>query len=128
MWTYDKLKENFQAHKQKIILLICFGLVFIVGFGVGKSAAKKSLPRDKVQSYYTAKKDAAPETPAAVATSTVSVSTTTLASCVIKGNISSGGRKIYHVPGGAFYDRTQPEQCFNTEAEAQAAGYVKSQR
>lgn len=43
----------------------------------------------------------------------------------IKGNISSSD-KIYHLPGGAFYNRTNPEQCFNTEAEAKAAGFRKS--
>jgi micrococcal nuclease len=48
--------------------------------------------------------------------------------CVIKGNISSGGKKIYHVPGGASYKVVKPEQCFNTEAEAAAAGYVKASR
>ena len=45
----------------------------------------------------------------------------------IKGNISSGG-KIYHVPGGAFYKKTTPEACFDTEAAAQAAGFRKSKR
>lgn len=47
---------------------------------------------------------------------------------LIKGNISSSGEKIYHMPGGAYYDRTNPEAWFNTEAEAQAAGYRRSKR
>jgi micrococcal nuclease len=42
----------------------------------------------------------------------------------IKGNQSG----IYHVPGGGFYDRTNPEECFANEAEAQAAGYRASRR
>ncbi|MBC2581920.1 thermonuclease family protein [Clostridium sp. DJ247] len=46
----------------------------------------------------------------------------------IKGNINSKGEKIYHVPGGAYYDRTNAEEWFNTEAEAQAAGYRRSKR
>jgi hypothetical protein len=41
----------------------------------------------------------------------------------IKGNQNSG---IYHVPGQQFYDRTRPEDCFATEADAQAAGYRRS--
>lgn len=45
---------------------------------------------------------------------------------LIKGNISSSGEKIHHVPGGKFYDKTVPEKWFNTEEEAQAAGYMKS--
>ncbi len=46
----------------------------------------------------------------------------------IKGNISSSGEKIYHVPGGAFYDKTIAEEYFDTEAEAQEAGYRRSKR
>jgi hypothetical protein len=41
----------------------------------------------------------------------------------IKGNANSG---IYHVPGGRYYSRTKPEECFATEAAAQAAGYRRS--
>ncbi|MFN8540828.1 MAG: F0F1 ATP synthase subunit B [Thermomicrobiales bacterium] len=44
----------------------------------------------------------------------------------IKGNHSRGGEFIYHVPGGASYDRTDPEVCFATEADAQAAGFRAS--
>jgi len=48
-------------------------------------------------------------------------------SCLIKGNIGSGG-KIYHVPGGDSYDETRideakGERWFCTEAEARAAGW-----
>ena len=51
----------------------------------------------------------------------------------IKGNISSAGEKIFHVPGGAFYEDTQideakGERWFCTEAEAVAAGWRKSKR
>jgi len=46
----------------------------------------------------------------------------------IKGNISSSGEKIYHVPGGASYRQTHPEACFATEADAQAAGFRRARR
>jgi endonuclease YncB( thermonuclease family) len=54
-------------------------------------------------------------------------------SCLIKGNISSKGERIYHVPGGAFYGQTQidsrkGERMFCSEAEAQAAGWRRSKR
>lgn len=52
-----------------------------------------------------------------------------LASCPnpqIKGNINSKGDKIYHVPGSAQYDRTDPEAMFCTEDEAAAAGFRKA--
>jgi micrococcal nuclease len=46
------------------------------------------------------------------------------ASAPIKGNESSG---IYHMPGGSYYDATEAEECFATEAAAQAAGYRASE-
>jgi endonuclease YncB( thermonuclease family) len=54
-------------------------------------------------------------------------------SCVIKGNISSDGERIYHVPGGQWYDETRiseskGERWFCTEAEARAAGWRRSKR
>jgi len=53
---------------------------------------------------------------------------------LIKGNISlTTGEKIYHVPGGYYYDDTvideaKGERWFCTEAEAVAAGWRKSKR
>ena len=52
---------------------------------------------------------------------------------LIKGNINAKGERIYHVPGGAFYERTvidesQGERWFCTEAEATAAGWRRSLR
>lgn len=47
---------------------------------------------------------------------------------LIKGNINSKGEKIYHLPGGIYYDQTIPEVWFKTEEEAQAAGFRKSLR
>lgn len=43
----------------------------------------------------------------------------------IKGNASS---MIYHMPGGAYYDRTKPEECFATRTDAERAGYRASSR
>jgi endonuclease YncB( thermonuclease family) len=52
----------------------------------------------------------------------------TAGGCRIKGNISSKGERIYHVPGGRWYDPTKidtgaGERWFCTEAEARAAGW-----
>ncbi|KAL6757559.1 hypothetical protein V8C86DRAFT_2622388 [Haematococcus lacustris] len=46
----------------------------------------------------------------------------------VKGNISGKGEKIYHLPGGAYYDKVliepeKGEQYFCTEQQAIAAGY-----
>lgn len=51
--------------------------------------------------------------------------------CRIKGNISSGGERIYHMPGQDYYDITliRPEygeRWFCSEAEALAAGWRRS--
>ncbi len=55
------------------------------------------------------------------------------AGCVIKGNISSSGERIYHMPGQQHYGATKiteskGERWFCSEAEAQAAGWRKSKR
>ncbi len=53
--------------------------------------------------------------------------------CNIKGNISSRGDKIYHMPGQQYYDVTQidpskGEQYFCSREEAEQAGFRASQR
>ena len=45
----------------------------------------------------------------------------------IKGNITSRGEKIYHLPGQSSYERTQAEMLFASEAEAQAAGFRRAE-
>ena len=53
--------------------------------------------------------------------------------CRIKGNISSKGKRIYHVPGQKHYDKTRirasaGERWFCSEADARAAGWRKARR
>lgn len=53
--------------------------------------------------------------------------------CLIKGNISKNGARIYHVPGGQFYGRAKidtatGERWFCTEADARKAGWRRSTR
>lgn len=53
--------------------------------------------------------------------------------CRIKGNISSKGERIYHTPGGRWYDKTKisplkGERWFCSEAEAQKAGWRRSKQ
>ena len=55
----------------------------------------------------------------------------TLRDCAIKGNISSKREKIYHVPGGAYFNRTKinkakGELYFCSEEEAkEKLAYLK---
>lgn len=51
----------------------------------------------------------------------------------IKGNISSSGEMIYHLPDGAYYDQvkideSKGEKFFCSEEEAAAEGFRKSSR
>ncbi|MEX0339481.1 MAG: thermonuclease family protein [Arenibacterium sp.] len=53
--------------------------------------------------------------------------------CVIKGNISSEGERIYHLPGQENYSRTRislakGERWFCSEREAQLAGWRRARR
>ena len=53
--------------------------------------------------------------------------------CAIKGNISSSGTRIYHMPGQEHYGRTRislskGERWFCSEAEARAAGWRRARK
>ncbi|MFL2802187.1 MAG: thermonuclease family protein [Paracoccaceae bacterium] len=53
--------------------------------------------------------------------------------CLIKGNISSSGEKIYHIPEGQYYSRTKitknkGEKWFCSEEDAKNMGWRKSKR
>lgn len=72
-------------------------------------------------------------TPSTRTTTPARPSTTTqdAGACDIKGNISSSGEKIYHVPGQRHYAQTQispgkGERWFCSESEAQNAGWRRS--
>lgn len=124
----------------------CFVAVFIAGFGTGRisnggasdSPAKRSLSNSTTNTGDKTKTTAAGATDGAGNSATASTqnsSTTKLPAttttgavdpnnCYIKGSKS----KTYHMPGGSFYERTNPAACFNSEEEAVAAGYKKSSR
>lgn len=124
-----------KIHQQKIAIIIGYLLVFALAFGLGRITIYASQkPELKIE------EPAAPPTlnNSAEIKGTQTQSTAILEKKVenlapgdcggkIKGNISSSG-KVFHVPGGAFYNRTSAEMCFNTAAEAEAAGFRKSLR
>ena len=54
-------------------------------------------------------------------------------SCQIKGNISQKGKRIYHIPGGRYYEATRVddsrgERWFCSEDEARKAGWPRSRQ
>ncbi len=121
-------------------MAVAFVLVFVIGFGSGRFAGKGDNVKYPVPSNYTTsanKTKVESPIPANIETieekEVLGQSTTTpipavTADCPVKGNISSSGRNLYHVKGGAFYERVKAERCFNTKSEAEAAGFVASSR
>lgn len=66
-----------------------------------------------------------------VVISFVSASAEESNACNIKGNVSTRGERIYHVPGQKYYDETRisashGERWFCSEDEARAAGWRRS--
>ena len=135
---YDFVKNlNLEKITPLAIAAVCFAAVFIAGFGAGKlhSGTGGSTPAKRTLSNYTTNASGQENknsnaTSAKNSNSPESSSTKSTASgvsngeCYIKGSKS----KIYHLPGGSFYDRTKAVECFTSETDAQAAGYTKSSR
>src|SRR4051812_229856 len=101
MITYEQIKSWWQEkeNKNKVVLGVSFILVFFVGFGTGSFEREFRRDNNKPQTNYTTN---SPKKPAPVAANTkadggagIVAGTTTAASasCVIKGNISTGGKK-----------------------------------
>ncbi len=129
----DKYKEI----KKRFAMFGVLVLMFFVGFGTGNYVKHKT--STALPANYTTKPTnepflSAPTQPAKdpkpeVVPKAEDKPVIDPANCLIKGNIAADGRKIYHVPGGASYNRLKsPKACFNTEAEAQAAGFEKAKR
>jgi hypothetical protein len=129
--NYEQVKEKIALLKPVFVLAACFVLVFVVGFGIGRYDREQRRLEFSQQINYSTKEDEEaniPQPEKATTTPAVMGAETGKGDCPVKGNIGSKGKKTYHIIGGAFYDRTNPEQCFKTETEARAAGFVKSSR
>ena len=72
-----------------------------------------------------ATKPAGTQTPKSQPTPTTPAPQQSQEACVIKGNVGRNG-KIYHMPGQKYYNKTNPEAIFCSEAEAQSAGFRRS--
>lgn len=137
MISYEELKEKTSEYRTQIIYGSCLALMFMVGFGTGNAWGPDQNKSRQQYSNYTnnqrqnkeleAKKQPVTKKDTPDTATSHTAQTQNQECAQIKGNISSKN-KIYHIPGGAFYERTQAEQCFATEAEAQAAGFKKSSR
>lgn len=145
MITYLELKEKLKDNKQRVMFALGSLIIFLLGFGTGRGYTAVNPARPSANSNYATKQQKTPQAAEKslqnseekkTSTDPASKDKRTSATdskpqpgqpCPVKGNISSTS-KIYHVKGGAFYNRVAPEQCFNTEAEAKAAGFRKSSR
>ncbi len=109
------------------IAAMCFVTVFVAGYGVGKSSHSTDAAQTTKRSlnYTTPKEgDKTPAKAEDIKDVKAPAAAVDKANCYIKGSKS----KVYHLPGGSFYERTNPAACFNSEEEAVAAGYKKSSR
>ena len=123
------IKDFLKIHQQKIALTIGYLLVAGLAFSVGHlntSAliAPQVAAPEKFQTpgNYTANTT---EIQSAISGSNVVTASNNTQNC--DGKIKGTTSGIYHLPGGAFYDRvTKPIRCFGTEAQAIQAGFRKS--
>lgn len=127
-----------KTHQQKIALVIGYCLMAGLAFGIGRiSATSQTRSEIRVEEAFVPLNNTVPidgnqseigNNPQPMPTPGPNPSPTPAGinplDCggKIKGNIS-GSNKVYHKPGGSSYNRTKPEACFNTEGEAQAAGF-----
>ncbi len=131
MKSYDEIKKVLSENRANIVLGAAYVLVFLLGFGVGRYDQEWQKKLSRMQNNYNTKKvnlQKDIKNPEGEAPAKITGNATSSTACMVKGNISSKGKKIYHVVGGSFYDRVNPEQCFTTEEEAVAAGFIKSSR
>lgn len=114
------LIENLKSHQQKLVIATGYILIGVLSFGLGRlTIPALSAPEIRVEEAFAPMENYTPT----VAGSSSGVT----AKC--EGQIKGSAGMIYHLPGGAFYDRTtNPVKCFSTEIEAQAEGFRKSSR
>lgn len=116
-----EFKDALIKNEDKIILAIGFILVAFLSFGAGK-LSETYRPETPIIFKNAPDCLVSTATSDAVQTSTTDISNT---QGKIIGNKNS---KIYHTPGSASYNKISPENrvYFNTEADAQKAGYRKT--
>lgn len=115
---FQKLKKFLLDKEDKIILAIGFILVAFLSFGAGK-LSETYRPNTPIIFKN------APDCSTSLAKSADATADIAKTEGKIIGNKNS---KIYHIPGSASYNKISPENrvYFDTEADAQKAGYRKT--
>lgn len=124
------LRDKLRGWEQKIALVIGFAAVAAIGFWGGMNMDPKAdtSPAVSASSSSTNYTESKPVVQTPVSTTQTST-TQALEVLDCGGKIKGSSSHIYHVPGGSFYNKTtRPIACFDTEAEAQVAGFRKSSR
>ncbi len=119
-------RETLTKNEDKIILTIGFFLVAILSFGAGKLSETYHPQAPIIFQDAPGKGCAVNISPENVA---VTASADNNSNEKIQGKIiGNKNSKIYHVPGGAFYNKISPQNrmYFNSEDEAQKSGYRKA--
>lgn len=126
-------KEILAKNEDRIILSIGFMLVAILSFGAGKLS----------ETYYPQTPIIFQDAPRSEATdATAEIARDAINNQAVSASAKAGGGQtqgkiignknsmIYHVPGGAFYDKISARNriYFNSEQEARNAGYRKSKQ
>ncbi|HYC79903.1 MAG TPA: hypothetical protein VEC17_02660 [Candidatus Binatia bacterium] len=126
-----EIKNFLKTRQQIIVLVLGYALVAGLSFQLGRINASSYIPPEiRVEEAFAPLNNTPTDAEKQLeivdnSTTPEPVQTGSCKAGEIKGNIS-GRNKVYHLPGGSFYNRTTPEACFKTEAEAQAAGFRKS--
>jgi hypothetical protein len=126
---YDERKHNMKK------IYVVLALVLFVWLAVA-CTVYPVMPQADVDARHTAQA----VTPEVLPTATLEPTAIVLATeeapqveCLIKGNVTAAGEKIFHLPGGVYYDRvkidfSQGDAWFCTEGEAVQQGFRKSSR
>lgn len=121
----NNIKLFLKNHQQQIVLVIGYVVVASLAFGLGKYSNKPV--QDAIIQVANPQSNYSPNISSTQTTEATTSSTSSTLNC--EGKIKGSSSHIYHIPGGSFYKKTtKPIQCFNTEAEAKAAGFRKSSR
>ena len=125
-------KELIKNNQHKLVLTIGYILVAMLSFGVGRlTAVKYAAPEIKVETAAVQPDNYSGNAGGIQSEAQVNTTTTSSAKQNLncQGKIKGSSSGIYHVPGGAFYEKTtKPVRCFDSEAQAIAAGFRKSSR
>ncbi|MBI2607625.1 MAG: hypothetical protein HYW51_02250 [Candidatus Doudnabacteria bacterium] len=121
-------KEFIRNHQHEIALLVGYVLVAVLGFWLGRiTAFTYQVPEVQIEQAFTVPSVDNNSNLGQVQSAATSTAADNCEPDRIKGNVGSSGL-IYHLPGGSFYKRTNAEMCFDTEDQAQAAGFRRSSR